>query len=231
MDSFLPYLGPLISLIGIGVAILIAFWVNSRLKKKELTYMVLAEEPLFSVKQEIKDRIKITLDEKDVKALSFVLIRVRNSGRIPIEVAHFTEPLRLKFAEVVTVISADMVNAVPDDLSVRHVIGDGEVIIEPLLLNNGDAFEVKVLLEGENPQILVSGRIVGVKEIRKVNSESPSLWMVWIDMLTVILAMVSTVATVLLVGLRSTFFNVYLLAGLVSLVALILLTLHSRRRR
>lgn len=168
MDAYLPFIGPVVGLIGILIATFLTIRFNWWTNRKELTYQVLANSPLFSAEDEVKDSIEIFYNKKSVKSLSFLLIQVKNSGRANILKNDFEGELKLAFEGPVDILSVDVVERDPVDLPVEFEYSDLNILVKPLLLNSADSFKIKILIDSAKPNLTIEGRIAGVKSIKQV---------------------------------------------------------------
>lgn len=152
----------------IGVIALVASVVIYRItrKKKQLSYEILSETPLISVGDEIKGRLEILLDSSPVEKVHLLLVKFVNDGTMPITADDYERPLTLIFEGDATVLSAESVQPEPDNLRVTLDFEPKKVTVNPLLLNKGDSFTAKVLVEKFGGRFDLDARIVGVREVR-----------------------------------------------------------------
>jgi hypothetical protein len=176
MDTYLPYLSPAVGLISLFIATYLSIRFNWWGTKKELTYRLLADGPVFSPDDEIRDRVEIFYDKKPVEAVSFLIIQFTNSGRTNISKNDFDGDLKFNFQGTVKILSADVIERNPSELPVEFEPILSTVLIRPLLLNRGDSFKIKILVDTLKPVLTVEARIVGVKSVKRVSERAVTLW-------------------------------------------------------
>ena len=134
-------------------------------KRKALSYAV-SKTRILRIHEAAKDRVQITFDGNRVEAVSLVLVTISNSGHESIKADDFSGSMRLFLGETAQILSFEVVEPHPIDLT-PEVRADGNTLtLEPLLLNRGDTFQVKALVNNVGSVNLV-GRIVGVRSIAK----------------------------------------------------------------
>lgn len=159
----------------VAVVIALVGWYIQR-KRKALSYEVMAKYPLVFVSDSEK-QVEISYDGMIVVAPTILVLRVRNSGNEPIRAEDFERGAEFIFGEDSEIISAAAIDVSPGALDVQLDVRDRSVAIAPLLLNAGDAFSVKILLENHSTLRAVV-RVAGVKDFeerREGESESKYL--------------------------------------------------------
>lgn len=163
-DPLWQFVGAVIAV----MALLVGIWTNSRQSRKSLSYSLLVPS-LVSVDQRIRGQVEILLDGKPIGAPSLLLLRITNTGNLPIRAGDFDKPL------VATVngniISVSVVDTYPQEL--REYLDwqqhSSQIEFEKVLLNRGDWFEVQILateLASRKPLVL-QGRIAGIESIAR----------------------------------------------------------------
>lgn len=152
--------------LGIGIAVLIYFLQR---RKKSLSYQVISETPLLTVKEGLEGNIKILFGEKPVPNVHLVVLRILNNGNIPILSNEFQNDLRFSFGQKTTILSAEVTDTLPKTFKPTIAIESDCVVLQPTLLNGGDMATIKLLLAGYNNKIECDSRIVGVKDVKRVN--------------------------------------------------------------
>jgi hypothetical protein len=138
--------------------------------QKRLSYDLVSVVSLLSIKDEIKHRVKILVDDRLVDDIYIVVINLINSGNVPIANEDYERPLNLNFRYDSKIISADFVSSNRSSLKPEVYLYDNKVYIEPILLNTGDVVTLKVLLSKFEGDVSVDARIVGVECIEKYNT-------------------------------------------------------------
>jgi hypothetical protein len=147
------------------VSLVFAFIAYRRHKRKRLAYEIISNLPLFSVQREIKDRIKIYLDDTLVEKVNLVLIRIYNPGNDAITTRDFESPISVNLGDEAKILSVEISEKSPIDLPANISYDDNSVTLEPLLLNEKDSVTIKALVSRPQRAITVSARIAGVNSI------------------------------------------------------------------
>jgi hypothetical protein len=155
----------IIAVLAIIVSVILAMKLRTR---KQLSYEILSSQPLLTVNEEAKGRVKILYDNAEVADASLVTFRLANTGNLPIAVSDFVDPLAVNLVEGANCLSAEIVNSDPKNLGASLYDLKGAILIRPFLMNAGDSVTVKLLLTGPNARVNVNGRITGVRNIREI---------------------------------------------------------------
>lgn len=147
-------------------------------KNKQLSYEIISSTPLISARREYKDKLNIFFEKKLVEQVHLLVIKLFNSGNLPILTDDYERHISLNFGEKAQTLTAEIINTDPKSLesSVGMLInGKGkEVTLSPVMLNDGDSITLKMLVNKFGGEVVVDGRIVGVKEI--MQSKGMSSW-------------------------------------------------------
>lgn len=164
-DPVWQFIGALLGLL----AILISVWIFfAQRKNKMLVYDILSDSSILSTTDQISGKLKILFQNKPVKNVSLVVIRVINSGNVPITSKDYERNVRFIFNKDVKILTAEVAETQPESLGAEISIVEKNIIaLEPVLLNGGDTVTVKALISEYSKGLKVDGRIVGVKEIKK----------------------------------------------------------------
>jgi hypothetical protein len=162
-DPFWQFVGATLALVGIAVSVVLYYLQRRR---KALSYDVVSRTPLMSVKEEVQGRVQILFDGTPVSAAHMVVIRVTNSGNVPIVPSDFLRPLKFGFGETVQILSAEIMETSPSNVEASLESDSKAVVLTPVLLNAGDTVTFKVLLAQFAGKIEVDGRVVGVKQVQ-----------------------------------------------------------------
>lgn len=147
--------------------------VKRRLWGKSLSYGIDAVEELLVVGNEIADDLRIEYQGSAIADCQLILISIRNDGGESILATDFVQPLTLAFGGDSRVLRAEVTKVQPPALNVVVHIVDQQVRIEPLLMNGGDLFQLRILLSGFHLEDLsVQCRVVGIHEVSQFNARS-----------------------------------------------------------
>jgi hypothetical protein len=142
-------LGVIVTSIGVLAAILIAVFQSQR---KDFSYYITSAESIFSISDDIKNRMAITFDNKPIKSLNLIVIKFKNTGKAPIQPSDYERHIWIKFGDSSEILSVDVVNKEPNNVNViaknsplnqttpqLNPLSSCDVIsVNPLLLNSGD---------------------------------------------------------------------------------------------
>lgn len=134
--------------------------------RKLLSYSVLTNSRLLSIRNEIKGKIKIMYQSKEVENVNLVEIKIFNSGNVPIEEKDIKEPISIFYGKNSQILSTEVSEVEPVNLDISLDNKDSLVELSKVLINSGDSITIKALVSRMS-KIFVNGRIVGVKEIKE----------------------------------------------------------------
>lgn len=155
-------LGFLAVIAAITVPLIIYFLQKSR---KRLSYEVISNTQLVGIKSEIKDKVKILYDEKQVINVHLISIRFINNGNQPISIDDYAKPITINYNNPISVLTCEVLEQYPENLDVVIAKESRYIKIDPLLLNSNDSFVIKVLASDFSGDLIVSARIKGVKKL------------------------------------------------------------------
>jgi hypothetical protein len=166
-DSIWQSIGALLAIIAIILTVIIYFLQKS---KKALSYEILSETALLSVSKKVKDRIEILFEGEAVREVHLILIQISNTGNIPILPSDFLNNIKLSFNDDAKILSAEISDKNPQftDAAIS-VVSQKELMVSPSLWNGGDTITVKLLVSEFNGDVKLSGRIIGIQDIRLNN--------------------------------------------------------------
>lgn len=165
-DPIWQFVGVIISLVALAVAIAA---VRSQLLRKSIAYFYAHERPVFYLfNPELEERLKITLDGREVEKLSTFSLHIFNNGNIAVPPSDFVVPIAIAFPADSRIFGVSVTEASPANLAVSITGIDQQFVIAPLLLNPGDEFTVQFLVERTDDssplEPVVNARIAGVKD-------------------------------------------------------------------
>jgi hypothetical protein len=164
-----------------AIATVIAIFISIRQQqRKGISYKVVTDTPLLSLKEEVKGRVQVLFDAKPVGNSRLVVLKIFNSGNVPILPTDYIEPIKLGFGVNTEILDSEVLETVPTDIKDKAKAPNtkddiGGVMLEPLLLNSRDSITLKVLLAQTHltKEVKVTGRIVGIKQILNVDKLPP----------------------------------------------------------
>jgi len=127
-------------------------------QNKSLAYEVISEYKIIGTDADTEGRVEILFDSKPVEAVYLVIIKIINTGRLPIESKDYEYAISLRFNEESEILSSEILKQSPSNLGVKLKSYTNKIIIEPLLLNTRDFFVVKTLVN-QYQDVCIEGRI------------------------------------------------------------------------
>jgi len=169
-DGIWEFIGVVLSL----VAIFIAVWslLNGR-KKKFLVYKIMTVKTLLK-NTGVGDLIITRRTGELVNDIYQIIIKIFNAGNVPILPSDFVKPLAFHFDKSVQILTVKILRISPS-LTVSFQYAENSISFKPMLLNPQESFWIELLVSSYPEKILHEAHIVGVKEIKKVESKN-NVW-------------------------------------------------------
>jgi archaellum component FlaG (FlaF/FlaG flagellin family) len=126
---------------------------------------------LVSIDDAVKGRIKVLVDDRQAENVGLLVVKIQNTGNVPIKREDFDTPLTVILDDNAEVISGDFIGASDSGLqsSVSPKIDKGKITFPPALFNSQDYVTYKALvLNAKSAGLTV--RIVGVSQIERIPS-------------------------------------------------------------
>lgn len=160
-----------------SLTILVSYFLyRKQRQRKALSYEILSLTPILSMNEEVKGKLEIRFSGEPVQQVHLILIKITNSGNVPIVATDYERQVNLSFGEKAKILTVDIVETTPESLQVavqKTIEGSKEkALLPPILMNQGDSFTFKLLVSSFAKPITIDGRIVGVKEIAKASKSS-----------------------------------------------------------
>lgn len=144
-------------------------------QRRKLTYQRIASIPLLTVKEELAGRLSVNFDGQPVKSIRTTTVRIKNAGNLPITAEDQKECIAIGVGDDAKILSADIVERTPSTLNPILDVVESFAFVRPLLLNSGDSFVVKLLIQDGGDFIYARGRIVGVSDFERVSDPDQQL--------------------------------------------------------
>jgi hypothetical protein len=151
-DPIWQFVGAIIALLALPLAF--------QRKRKRLSYEI-DVAPVASVHEGATDLVRVVYDGREIKDPRLVRLRVINDGTEPISPSDYAAPLTLRFDTPIAPIAPTVARQHPHNLNATVAIFEAGLEVKPVLINPGDWFEIRFLLDGELPAIRLLVRIVG----------------------------------------------------------------------
>lgn len=145
---------------------LMALFYYLRRRRKEFRCQILFRQPLWTIRDEFAGRTQVLFDGQPVPDVQLMTLKISNSGNQPIASTDYERPVRLSVGDQSTILSAEVVEPHPDQLTPQITILNNALLVQPLLMNPKDSFVIKVLASHLAPDVRCDARIVGVKDVR-----------------------------------------------------------------
>lgn len=186
-DPVWQFVGVILTAIGIVVAIIISM---QQRNCKSLSYDIISEFPLFRGDKDLIGLLEVTFNGKAVRSAYSVSILFRNTGNVPILPTDYEQPIIVDFGKKSQVLQAATGNCNPRSVAAGVDPIGGKIMIKPVLLNPGDEFSVRVLVNepdladcphlGEQKvELNLTIRIAGVKDVARVFANRTKRAFIW----------------------------------------------------
>jgi hypothetical protein len=157
---------------GLATVSLALIAIRQARRRKELTYEILSTTPLATLHEDMEGRIQIVFDGQPIRDVQLVLLKIKNSGNLPILSSDYEDPLRLRVNKSAKILSVGVVDTFPQSLNEKAKdsveFNSERVKVKPILLNGSDYIKVKILITQLTEPVAVSGRIAGVSDIKEL---------------------------------------------------------------
>ena len=142
-------------------------------RRKELGYRVLSQTRVVSVEAELAERVQVLYEGRLVSDVHLVVVEIVNWGNQPIVAQDYEHPLGFHTGETSRILTAELTESEPDGLPASPTISQTRhtVTVDPLLLNPGDTFKVRILVSDFGGTVEVATRIEGVKKVTKLHPD------------------------------------------------------------
>lgn len=141
-------------------------------KRKELSFGIISATSLLEISSRIEDQLEILYEGKPTQSIHLIILKIINSGKEEIPPGDFIEPIKIDFPNPTKIISAEITKTEPTPFETKINKNNQGITIEPILLNAGDSITLTTLVSEFNNDLNLSGRIIGVKEIKHINMDS-----------------------------------------------------------
>ncbi|KAA3660964.1 MAG: hypothetical protein DWQ04_17945 [Chloroflexi bacterium] len=177
--------------------------------KKELSYEVVTVTSLVNTENIMGSPVKLTvnLGEHTIDNPTSIVVKVKNTGRMPIVPSDFHAPITIDYGNVSSYLFT--LNSFPSDMkieweeSINWIENERKAfIVKPMLFNPGDFFTIGMITDGYDG-IEVLSRVAGIKNILRVDPEAKR--QVEAKFFNIILIVLSLMAIIMLCGLIAIF--------------------------
>jgi len=169
-------LGIIVGLFGIVIPIIVSLIIYYRQKnKKEIAYSVLSL-PLLNIREEIKDKVKILFKERPARDTHLVVLKVWNSGNVPILPTEFVDPITFNFGDNIEVLDVSVLEAKPEVIKnkIKFELSSNKLILKPILLNKDYSITIKLLIDRFDNKVNAEAMIAGIAHLQRMSSGDPT---------------------------------------------------------
>jgi hypothetical protein len=151
----------------IGLGLLAAWLAYLQIAKPTLDWERTYSRPILGKRELVGGAVKVLVGTSEPPEPYVFAVRIGNHGHKPIKPEDFGGPLVLSFHGAY-VLSAHLTETNPTALApvLKNWNDDDQVAVEPLLLNQGDWFEVQAFTNGVVENFGLEGRIANVSRFR-----------------------------------------------------------------
>src|ERR1700720_1277119 len=90
-----------------AIATVAAIFISIRQhQRKAISYKVISDTPLLSLKEEVKSRVQVLFDARPVRNTRLVVIKILNSGNVPILLTDYHDPIKIGFGDNAEILDA-----------------------------------------------------------------------------------------------------------------------------
>lgn len=161
------------------LAIMVSIWVYfAQRPRKRLLVERIARVPLVTMGSAGIGGLKITFADRELQSALVVLVNVQCIGNLPILATDYELPLSFSFESDAVVLSADRVESQPGEIPIHLDCAGSRAIVSGRLLNPGDSFTVRILVENSKGRMTSNARIAGITSIetsKRVSFLPPTL--------------------------------------------------------
>jgi hypothetical protein len=170
----LKLLAPTMTFIGICVSIIL--W-NLNQKRKALSFAILWNRPLLNLKGVAREQMDIFFKGKQVSEADLIVVRIFNSGHLPIHAKDYQTALVVELEPGATILDANVIETLPANLEERlkvksdespliETIEESKILLRPVLLNADDSFTLQMLVLNAYGKVKVTGHVLGIKNVK-----------------------------------------------------------------
>jgi hypothetical protein len=117
------------------------------------------------------DGVQVLIDGRAVETPFLSILQIQNIGSRPIATSDFEAATTITTNASTEVVKARLTMVEPFSLNPSISFAASSLVIQPLLLNPNDRFQVAVLTSGSAPEFSASSRIAGVSSISMVAAD------------------------------------------------------------
>ncbi len=144
MTSFREeYINIFLAILAISIPVIIYFLQK---KRKEFSYKVESMSKIIKKCNNLSSPIEILLEGKKIEDPHYILIKVWNSGNVPINPEDFKENVYIDFGKHSKIIQASIKETYPKNLGANIEVCESMIIISPVLFNEEDSLTIEAVV-------------------------------------------------------------------------------------
>lgn len=131
---------------------------------KSLEYEIVSRSELIGEEFPTKD-LELKIKGESVNKVVLYTFRISNSGSEPIRKDDFERPISINVPGDTKIYLARLKKKHPENLTPKYELSNNKLLIEPLLLNSDEQFEIE-LFSSSNVYPTIDARAVGISKIK-----------------------------------------------------------------
>jgi len=217
-------------------AVVIPSWISmSQNQSKSVDVSVSNVTPIVEKQAGGIEDIVVTVSGVPIDKPYLSIIKIANSGGLPVTREDYEKPLEISVGENVQIIKAIVSETIPKGISANITWERNKFFFHPALLNPEDTVIVNVLTGSATPVFDATGRISGIKNISIKEKSDKPFKMVMGGMLSIFALICLTAALIVfnfskgnvILNKRSSWFVSFTLFGAYSIISMKLLELFG----
>ena len=161
------------TLVGALAVFLVYLWER---KPKRLDYIVTTNARVVAYQPHpMRDHLKVSFKGQELKEPRIVIVRVKNTGRVPVEHTDYKQPITVRLSKAVPLdgfIAKESSKGLISEVGLS--LEGKEVLLVPELMNTKEWFDVQIVCDGQPGEIQVSCRFTGqTRPMRDAAPNSP----------------------------------------------------------
>lgn len=142
-------------------------------KKKRFSYEIISESPLYSIHdEELKDRLKIYLDDTLVDDLNLLIIKFMNNGNVDVSSRDFETPVFITFNEDAEILGYEIIEKYPETMEYDMGSEKNRYKINKNLFNVNYYVTIKLLISKYKEIKQIHGGILGIEKIEEITEDT-----------------------------------------------------------
>lgn len=165
-DSVWTFIAAILALLALIFSVYTYF---GNRETKSLRIEILSNSPLISMDDNITKDITVLYKDRPVRAVSLILVRLENSGNVPIRENDYSSPIVFSLASNAEVGEASIVETKPNSIEISPAkIATNQTELSNSLLNPGDQVLLRILALNNDGTLNITARIAGISEVEIV---------------------------------------------------------------